>query len=87
VKITQASINDLRRAAEITLRAKGWPEAMREAPALERRAQVACAVVDLLTDIALDLWPDGDPEAEHNADTLESIARRLDFMRPTGGEG
>jgi len=35
-----------------------------------------------LQDLKRILWPDDNPDAEHNADTLGAIANRLDFLKP-----
>ena len=45
--------------------------------------RVTSAVVSSLEgDLREILWPEGNAEAEHNADTLEAVARRLDYLRP-----
>ena len=40
-------------------------------------------VSDLEADLREILWPEGNAEAEHSADTLEALARRVDYLRPT----
>ena len=45
--------------------------------------RVTSAVVSSLEgDLREILWPEGNAEAGHNADTLEAVAHRLDYLRP-----
>lgn len=39
-----------------------------------------------LAAIAEALWPEGNPDHQWSADTLDQIARAVDFLRPRGNE-